>query len=283
LDNSKIFKLGLIYQIKFPNGKSYIGRSTRSFYSLKTRYKREINGVRPVNKAIKSYGIKNVEFILLEEFKNIEDSFLNEREKYWIKFYKSVITKNGYNLTDGGRTPVHMYRLKSKPLSNKQKDFKNKHPRLGKKHSDETKKIISKKAKERFKKGNHPLKGKKHSNKTKQKIINTLKGKFKKENNPNWKGYPDKLRLEELIKKNKSILEIRECLNVTQLKLYESFKYFYNLNSFEEIKKSLGVKIYALTKNEILNLLGKGYSKRKITRDFKISNKTINKILNNEN
>ena len=54
-----------------------------------------------------------------------------------------------------------------------------KNPFFGKKHSDETKKIISEKNKERVGEKN-PFYGKKHSDETKEKIAKTLKGKPKK-------------------------------------------------------------------------------------------------------
>lgn len=48
---------------------------------------------------MRKYGINNFHIIEIEECNNDN---LNEREKYWIKYYNSV--ENGYNATYGGET-----------------------------------------------------------------------------------------------------------------------------------------------------------------------------------
>ena len=49
--------------------------------------------------AFKKYGIENFDFSIIEKTLPNKE-ILNEREKYWIKYYNSY--KNGYNLTEGG-------------------------------------------------------------------------------------------------------------------------------------------------------------------------------------
>lgn len=49
-------------------------------------------------KAFKKYGIEN---FIFEEVEEVSDDLLDEREKYWIKFYNSY--NDGYNSTIRGR------------------------------------------------------------------------------------------------------------------------------------------------------------------------------------
>jgi group I intron endonuclease len=86
------------------NNKSYIGQSVnianrvqdhfyRAFYNYHTN--REYD--KAFYRALRKYGKENFNFEILEECSK-ED--LNEREKYWIKYYNSY--ENGYNETIGG-------------------------------------------------------------------------------------------------------------------------------------------------------------------------------------
>lgn len=89
------------YQNKL-NGKVYIGQST----DIEHRYgqhlydaacKDESRRKTGVDFAIAKYGINNFAFEIIEECP-IEE--LDEREKYWIKYYNSY--ENGYNRNSGG-------------------------------------------------------------------------------------------------------------------------------------------------------------------------------------
>lgn len=53
----------------------------------------------PIHQAIRKYGIENFNITVLEE--NISDEDIDEKEKYYIKYY-NTIAPNGYNLTEGG-------------------------------------------------------------------------------------------------------------------------------------------------------------------------------------
>ena len=62
--------------------------------------------------AIQKLGIDNFYPILIEQCDN---SLLDDREKFWIKFYQTKVELGGYNLTDGGdtnseRQRKHIYR-----------------------------------------------------------------------------------------------------------------------------------------------------------------------------
>lgn len=56
----------------------------------------------PLSRGVRKYGADEYELIILEE--NILKENLNDREKYWIKFYD--IYFNGYNQTIGGSYPT---------------------------------------------------------------------------------------------------------------------------------------------------------------------------------
>lgn len=72
------------------NGKVYIGKSEKSFN--KNYYGSGIL----LEKAIKKYGKHNFKIEVLEELLTLNE--LNDREKYWIKYY----SHNSYNLAEGG-------------------------------------------------------------------------------------------------------------------------------------------------------------------------------------
>lgn len=99
---------GIIYKITNQiNGKVYIGQTCKT---LKHRFNQHCESSRRYNRnkkhlclfhtAIIKYGEDN---FICEEI-DIADSKieLNEKEKYWISFYKSNIYEFGYNLTEGG-------------------------------------------------------------------------------------------------------------------------------------------------------------------------------------
>jgi group I intron endonuclease len=145
------------------NGKIYIGQSNGNNKSYLG------SGVVMLN-AIKKYGKDNFKKEILEEC--LTQKELDDKERFWISFYKSNQNEIGYNLMDGGNSgTLHSEETKIK-MSDSHKGNKNFF--FGKKHTDQTKKILSEKTKERLKnKENHPLYGRKFSNETKQKISNT--------------------------------------------------------------------------------------------------------------
>lgn len=85
------------------NNKYYIGKSI----NIEDRWKYHIQNKdsqreydKPLYKAFRKYGIENFTFEILEEV--INDSELNEREKYWIEYYDCYGSNKGYNATQGG-------------------------------------------------------------------------------------------------------------------------------------------------------------------------------------
>lgn len=88
-----------IYKINYPNGKVYIGLSTNIKRRIKEHNHNSHNNLPPCDAAIKKYGqITEIEIL---EFVN-DINKIEEREKYWIKYYQSNNKEKGYNLTPGG-------------------------------------------------------------------------------------------------------------------------------------------------------------------------------------
>ena len=83
------------------NKKVYIGKTLET---IETRWKEHIRDSkrercekRPLYAAFNKYGIDN---FIVEEVEECSAEELNEREIYWIEYYRSF--KNGYNATIGG-------------------------------------------------------------------------------------------------------------------------------------------------------------------------------------
>jgi group I intron endonuclease len=103
------------------NNKVYIGQST----DIKRRLLAHKNGpfnpknncyTLPIYKAIRYYGLKNFQFKILELCKKND---LNDKEKFWISFYKSNDYMYGYNLTGGGfDSSENIYKISQNDLDN---------------------------------------------------------------------------------------------------------------------------------------------------------------------
>ena len=94
---------GFIYKITNTiNGKSYIGQTIQNvkerFYQhCATKCSKAVSNM-VIHRAIKKYGKSNFTVEVIEE---IDSANLNDRERYWIKYYNSY--NNGYNSTKGGQ------------------------------------------------------------------------------------------------------------------------------------------------------------------------------------
>lgn len=99
--------MGFIYKItNLINKKVYIGQTVNTveqrFIEHKSQYKAgRYSSSRPLYNAFEKYGIDN---FIIEEIEQIPNDLLNEREKYWIKYYNSYY--EGYNATLGGDTTI---------------------------------------------------------------------------------------------------------------------------------------------------------------------------------
>jgi len=94
---------GFIYCISFPNGKKYIGQTTKE---VEERIKEHIIISRTdaqyiISKAIRKYGEDYIKYEVIDKAYNRNE--LNQLEIQYIIFYNTHYLKgNGYNMTDGG-------------------------------------------------------------------------------------------------------------------------------------------------------------------------------------
>lgn len=112
--------VGIIYRFtNIVNGKSYIGKTTKSLSRRKTEHFSFDNPRTYFQFAIKKYGKDSFKCDILKEcFSEIE---LNESEIFYINFFKTSDINFGYNMTKGGDgfaygklNPVHRPDVKSK-------------------------------------------------------------------------------------------------------------------------------------------------------------------------
>ena len=90
----------IVYKHTAPNGKSYIG------ITRQTLEKRSMNGSGYIKssafyRAICKYGWESFSHEILESGLSFEEAC--DKERYYIKLYRSRTTENGYNLDDGGK------------------------------------------------------------------------------------------------------------------------------------------------------------------------------------
>ena len=101
---------GFIYKITNKiNGKSYIGQTIQNvkerFYQhCATKCRQAILNM-VIHKAINKYGKSNFTIEVIEE---VESTNLNDRERYWIRYYDSY--NNGYNSTEGGQDGIKLFK-----------------------------------------------------------------------------------------------------------------------------------------------------------------------------
>ena len=124
------------------NGKKYIGYSTRQDKNYK-------GSGTLIKKAIKKYGKENFLLTVLEYCSSIKS--LSKAEKKWIKKFNAVERNDFYNLCYGGYggNPKTLKKYWSKIKNKKIARNWNTTPTtgmLGKKHSEETKKLIGSKS-----------------------------------------------------------------------------------------------------------------------------------------
>ena len=158
-------KQAYIYKMTSPSNKIYIGQ-TRNLVKRKSYYRTLSKNTQPaIYNSLQKYGFDAHNFQIIETLpENISQDLLNEREIYFINYYKN----NGYimlNIRDGGSNgKLPQESIEKIRLSN-----------TGRKHTDETKKKHSDNAKRL---GLRPPsnKGKSMSEKTKQKMSESAKG-----------------------------------------------------------------------------------------------------------
>ena len=157
--------LGIIYCANFPNGKKYYGRTKNSLYS---RIQKHIRDAKTSDLLFHRALLKYDNMVNWSIIEKISIDLLNEREKYWIGKDKTNLVEYGYNLTEGGEGGNTF---------------------TGRKHSEETRRIMSESRKKWINENGNPLLGRKRPEHAK---------KISGSNNPNWEG---KAQTEETKKK----------------------------------------------------------------------------------
>jgi group I intron endonuclease len=113
---------GVVYLIKFPNKKYYVGITTTSFEERKRNHLSHANTSNlPVHNAMLKYG-KKVKWEVIDKADNWDD--LTDLEIRYIKEYNSYIDDNGYNLTKGGDGTVGYKHSKEDNLRNSKRRTK---------------------------------------------------------------------------------------------------------------------------------------------------------------
>jgi group I intron endonuclease len=167
----------IIYRITNKlNNKIYIGQT---IYTLDIRWKKHLWNVKHrknvyLYNAINHYGPENFLIEEIEKCTNINE--LNQRETYWIQYYKSNQKEFGYNMTTGGDNRTLNPELVAK-IAKTRRD-KNQHLSVEHKQaiSNFNKgKILSKITRQKI---STALIGKKVSDETRKKISDAQKGKL---------------------------------------------------------------------------------------------------------
>lgn len=137
-----------------------------------------------LSNAIKKYGQEN--FLHEVLFEGLTKEAAEQKEVELIAYYKSNQREYGYNITSGGEClGKHSEETKRKMKEN-HADYSGKnHPQYGMHRSEETKLILSQKAKKRYEENGHPASGRKHSEESKLKMSKFAKERYSiPENNP---------------------------------------------------------------------------------------------------
>lgn len=92
------------------NGKTYVGQ-TNNLNRRKIEHRSAmVNNNNPVYdypfyRALRKYGFDSFEYSVLEEIEENENSYIDERERFWISYCNSY--ENGYNQSIGGQDKSH--------------------------------------------------------------------------------------------------------------------------------------------------------------------------------
>jgi len=243
MDDNKIIN-GYIYGLRCPlsNEIRYIGQTRRELnVRLKNHLYEKRHNPHKINwiKKLEKMNLKNNITIELLEKCSIEH--LNEKEKYWIEFFKNKGNKL-VNLTDGGDTNYIMNPDSIKRMSEKLKGMF-----LGRKLTDETKKKISESKKGRKLTEEHKisigcgLKKAYDENKKIVKITDEQKNKISDSLKLYFKDHPQKKK-EKIIKEKIPFHHSEKTIELLKDKLSGENNPFYGKKHTEETKKKIGEK-----------------------------------------
>jgi group I intron endonuclease len=104
------------------NGKIYVGKDSHNNPNY-------LGSGKYIMRAIKKYSKENFVKETIDLAESIEE--LNEKEKYWIKFYNCKVP-NGYNFTDGGEGVCGLRHSEEtkKQMGVSHKEFYDNHPEV---------------------------------------------------------------------------------------------------------------------------------------------------------
>lgn len=174
-----------VYMHVFPNGKKYIG-ITMQEPEKRWRYGGGYYFNKHMNNAIKKYGWKNIEHIIVLE--GLTKQQAEEREIEYIKNYKANETNFGYNVANGGFSSGRVSEVTKRNLSEQRKGKNN--PMYGVRGSEHPRAVVI---------NQYGLDGKfiktwgssvdieKETGITKSKVIATCRGKLKSAGGFQWK------------------------------------------------------------------------------------------------
>ncbi len=97
------------------NNKKYIGQHSKPFFD-----KNYYGSGKLLKKDLKEYGYNNFSCEIIEWCYSYEE--INEREKYWIKYYNADLDDNFYNKAMGGSNTKYSLRKENHPFYNKNID-----------------------------------------------------------------------------------------------------------------------------------------------------------------
>lgn len=151
------------------NSKKYIGQSNNINYRWihhKWCLNNNCHSNSYLQRAWNKYGEKYFKFYIIEK---CDSSLINNKEMYYIDLYKTMVSKNGYNLDSGGNLNKKHSEITKIKISR---------ANTGRKVSDLTRFKISKNRKGKMTGKSHFMYGKHHSDETKKKLSESLVGRF---------------------------------------------------------------------------------------------------------
>ena len=147
---------GFIYKIEFPNGKVYIGQTSRTLEQRKREH------IRNAKKGVTYYVYNELRYYnMVDTFELIEidtadtKEELDEKEMRYIQIYNSMDREYGCNRTMGGDGFIGYIHTEEdrKKISESRKKFHKENPEAGKKHGERRKQYFI----------DNPVAGEKHS------------------------------------------------------------------------------------------------------------------------
>ena len=236
---------GIIYKLICPisNEVRYIGQTIQSLnrrlynhiYRVNDKTEKKVSLTHKeswIRKLIIENKVDDLKIELIEE---VCVDLLDEREKYWISHYGKLVKLT--NSTDGGQCCRVISDETRRKISASKKGNKN---RLGKKHSDKTKKLLSSKLSGK----NSPNYGRKHSDATKQKMSessrgekNPMYGKSYKRTEESKRKVSESLKNSEKFKKSKQSKEYRQKVaDIASIPIYLLDENFEIIQEFKNCK-----------------------------------------------